>query len=466
MRIQSIKPHPHHTSIHIQVLICSIQPQFSVVSTVSVGETISMEWALRQLYILTPTEVLLVFVSAPPVGSSLSVGPSSHIVKLAVAGLAACPALPQLGSTMGILPSPFPRPPGLLALLGPRDGALWLINVYGQPVALQLTHPGLRACCLIASGDTDSAVALASSMLPPSHHDQLASFLTDMDGMTGAASALSLPGLTLPSEAKLRMQARQWRQTLEAVEALLAGYTHRPPPGQFTYTAAAAAYQADTATTSFRPQTVYGAYKGSLDPSLFAAPAGIDPPDEVDWTKPVRDSSRVQGFACCAPKQPGLGIKSNKQQRMGADLGLQLLGNLMPAGLHDVARHVATLLMKHSKSLLNAEQLSQLSGYMAQHSKSLLNAEQLSQLSGYMAQVGMRTELHQGIALQMVPGAEAVARETVGLIASMLSANATSTQVFLQQSDSIALATTHSEDQIAYISVSVSGAEGTMDSGI
>lgn len=38
-------------------------------------------------------------------------------------------------------------------LLGPRDGALWVVNATAQPVALQLGHVGYRCCSLIASHD-------------------------------------------------------------------------------------------------------------------------------------------------------------------------------------------------------------------------------------------------------------------------------------------------------------------------
>lgn len=37
-----------------------------------------------------------------------------------------------MGLQEGPLPPPLPRPPGPLALLGPRGGVLWVINVHGQ----------------------------------------------------------------------------------------------------------------------------------------------------------------------------------------------------------------------------------------------------------------------------------------------------------------------------------------------
>lgn len=40
------------------------------------------------------------------------------------------------------LPGPSARPPGPIALLGPRQGNLWLVNALGQPLILPLSHPG------------------------------------------------------------------------------------------------------------------------------------------------------------------------------------------------------------------------------------------------------------------------------------------------------------------------------------
>lgn len=40
------------------------------------------------------------------------------------------------------LPSPNARPPGPVALLGPREGGLWLVNSFGQPMVMPMSHPG------------------------------------------------------------------------------------------------------------------------------------------------------------------------------------------------------------------------------------------------------------------------------------------------------------------------------------
>lgn len=66
--------------------------------------------------------------------------------------------------------------------------------------------------------------------------------MVDMDGVRGAAAAVGLPGLTLETELRLRSALLHWQQAVEAAEALLQGYTSRPPPGQFRSAVAAAAF--------------------------------------------------------------------------------------------------------------------------------------------------------------------------------------------------------------------------------
>lgn len=65
---------------------------------------------------------------------------------LQLAGLTGTCATSRLRSSSSgrdaSLPGPVPRPPGPLALIGPRQGHLWLVNSLGQPVLLPLTHPG------------------------------------------------------------------------------------------------------------------------------------------------------------------------------------------------------------------------------------------------------------------------------------------------------------------------------------
>lgn len=61
----------------------------------------------------------------------------------AVSGTTATSSLRASSSSSdAALPGADARPPGPLALLGPRGGNLWLVNCYGQPMIIPLTHPG------------------------------------------------------------------------------------------------------------------------------------------------------------------------------------------------------------------------------------------------------------------------------------------------------------------------------------
>lgn len=81
------------------------------------------------------------FFSSPP---SLShVSPPQFIQLAGLTGTTATSALRSGSSGRDAsLPGPVPRPPGPVALLGPRQGNLWLVNSLGQPVLLPLTHAG------------------------------------------------------------------------------------------------------------------------------------------------------------------------------------------------------------------------------------------------------------------------------------------------------------------------------------
>lgn len=107
---------------------------------------------------LTPTHIHAAFVSLPDTGSGGHelLGPSStavgavqsggtalavHLMEVACPG--GGPAVTAVGSVVpglsgvgtgaaGPLPPALPRPPGPLALLGPRDGYLWMVNAHGQ----------------------------------------------------------------------------------------------------------------------------------------------------------------------------------------------------------------------------------------------------------------------------------------------------------------------------------------------
>ena len=52
-------------------------------------------------------------------------------------------------------------PAGPVVVVGIREGSLWLVNARGQPFVVPVNHPGLKARCLAAQGDTVAAKALA-----------------------------------------------------------------------------------------------------------------------------------------------------------------------------------------------------------------------------------------------------------------------------------------------------------------
>ena len=46
-------------------------------------------------------------------------------------------------------------------VVGIREGSLWLVDAKGQPFVVPVNHPGLKARCLSAQGDSVAAKALA-----------------------------------------------------------------------------------------------------------------------------------------------------------------------------------------------------------------------------------------------------------------------------------------------------------------
>ncbi len=64
----------------LQVLLCSARPSFKVLATLPLEGASGLQWACRQLYVLTATHLYLVFVglpngeSSPPLPSLLLLG--------------------------------------------------------------------------------------------------------------------------------------------------------------------------------------------------------------------------------------------------------------------------------------------------------------------------------------------------------------------------------------------------------
>ena len=50
---------------------------------------------------------------------------------------------------------------GPVVIVGIREGSLWLVDARGQPFVVPVNHPGLKARCLVAQGDSPAAKLLA-----------------------------------------------------------------------------------------------------------------------------------------------------------------------------------------------------------------------------------------------------------------------------------------------------------------
>lgn len=50
---------------------------------------------------------------------------------------------------------------GPVVIVGIREGSLWLVDARGQPFMVHVNHPGLKARCLVAQGDSPAAKLLA-----------------------------------------------------------------------------------------------------------------------------------------------------------------------------------------------------------------------------------------------------------------------------------------------------------------
>ncbi|GBF88621.1 hypothetical protein Rsub_01336 [Raphidocelis subcapitata] len=293
-----------------QVQLFRARPAFEHLATVPVPGATGAAWALRQLYIATTTSVHAAFVSPGesrgPAGQSLldlddgagGGGPAEPVVALvtlaATSGSDAVGGLRAEGAASGgaALPAPAPRPPGPIALLGAAEGGLWLVNSYGQPMVLPLTHPGVRARCLASMGDVMGAVQVAAAGLAPRHHNDFASFLGAMAGPTGAHMALlGLPGLSLPMEVELCIATGQWRRALACCDALIHGCADRSHL-RFAGNAAARRYAVATEASAAAAEAVAtgaGAIAAAAAAASAAAAGAAAAADSVAQTGPRAD---------------------------------------------------------------------------------------------------------------------------------------------------------------------------------
>lgn len=179
---------------------------------------------------------------------------------------------------------------------------------------------------------------------------------------------------------------------MEGVEALMAGYTSRPTPTQFTFPVTSVAFGGSSLGSARRGGAPLDlAFVGSSGPV-----AGKAHPDDLDWSQPLRGAATstavMAAAAAAAPSEPPAAPAPG-----GVELGLSLLESLVPTGQLDVCRHLINMLQKASASL---------------------TAHEATRLTAAMAETGMRQELP---ALSSALPAQGAAGPDTGTLAALLS---------------------------------------------
>lgn len=200
------------------VQLCKTRPNFERFAAISIPHSQSGLWQSRQLYIVSPTAIQLVF--ADPITEFV------QLVKLAsIQGGVNSKTAPPSEATP--LPAEQARPSGPLVLAGVRHSYLWLADALGRPFLLSLRHPGLRLRCLAAKGELTTARTIAERGLSAPFHDDAARFLSAMAPVEGIREALSLPGITPAAEMALCVKAGDWNRAAEAFQAHALGASDR-----------------------------------------------------------------------------------------------------------------------------------------------------------------------------------------------------------------------------------------------
>jgi WD40 repeat protein len=200
------------------VQLCKTRPNFERFAALSIPHSQSGLWQSRQLYIVSPTSIQLVF--ADPITEFV------QLVKLAsIQGGVNSKTSPPSEATP--LPAEQARPSGPLVLAGVRHSYLWLADALGRPFLLSLRHPGLRLRCLAAKGELTTARTIAERGLSAPFHDDVARFLSAMAPVDGIREALSLPGITPAAEMALCVKAGDWNRAAAAFQAHALGASDR-----------------------------------------------------------------------------------------------------------------------------------------------------------------------------------------------------------------------------------------------
>lgn len=123
-------------------------------------------------------------------------------------------AVAESENDAGALPGEGMRPGGPAAVLGPRDGNLWLADALGQPFLVPLTAPGLRARCKAALNKLEEAREQAEMgarqprcMPLGSHHTPHPSRLAAMFACT-TSSSVTLHSLRISLRWCLELKVR------------------------------------------------------------------------------------------------------------------------------------------------------------------------------------------------------------------------------------------------------------------
>ncbi|KAL3133386.1 hypothetical protein ABBQ38_007254 [Trebouxia sp. C0009 RCD-2024] len=204
------------------LVVCRARPTFKVIASLSIQEALSGVWSRRQLFVATHTALHCIFVAAHPDAPQ----PFLDVIRLASLRGGIITELTAAAQPTAALPSEALQCAGPVVIVGIREGSLWLVDARGQPFMVHVNHPGLKARCLVAQGDSPAAKLLAERDIWRQHHDELAGFMSAM-AADGAAHAINLTGLTLKGEMDMALRIGQYRRALNCLEALARGAEDR-----------------------------------------------------------------------------------------------------------------------------------------------------------------------------------------------------------------------------------------------
>lgn len=204
------------------LVLCRLRPTFKPIASLSTQEALSGVWSRHQLFVATHTGLHCIFVAAHPDSPQ----PFLDVIKLASIQGGIVSELTAAAQPTAALPSEALQCAGPVVVVGIREGSLWLVDAQGQPFVVPVNHPGLKARCLSAQGDSQAARLLAERDVWRQHHDELADFMAAM-APDGAAQAVNLTGLTLKGEMAMALRLGQYRRALNCLEALAKGAEDR-----------------------------------------------------------------------------------------------------------------------------------------------------------------------------------------------------------------------------------------------